>query len=134
MLSCQNLLFDAYRGYLKYKFEVAPINLIIIGIFLLCLFSFVCLCGNSAYKINRKNYNADNDEDAEHSLPHIFKRSDKIFNIKRHDILLSLKHKAEYKSARDNGGDLTRYVYTDRVHKQEVLRVFLKSHLMNDTS
>ena len=37
-------------------------------------------------------------------------------------------------TASDNGCDLSRNVNSDGVHQKEVLRIFFKSHFVNDTS
>ena len=53
---------------------------------------------------------------------------------KSHFSSLPLHKEIENKSARDYRGDLSRNVYTDRVHKKEVLRILFKSHLMYNTT
>ena len=89
--------------------------------------------------------NSYNDKDSEHSLPHILQRENQTVEIEVfkniHTGLLSStcksaksRSEAEDKTARDNRCDLSRNVYTYRVHKKEVLRIFLKSHFMNHTS
>ena len=45
-----------------------------------------------------------------------------------------LTEEAEDKTARNNRRDLSRYVYTDGVHQQEVLRILGQTHLMHDTA
>ena len=80
------------------------------------------------------NYNADNHEDTEHSRAHILEVGNKIHRIKLHTIYLPLTEEIENHTACDNGSDLTGNVNADRVHEQEVLGVFFKSHFVNDTS
>ena len=58
----------------------------------------------------------------------------------RHNILLKYRmlrvsstEERKDKTTRNNGCDLTRNVDTDGMHEKEVLVIFLKTHLMNDT-
>ncbi len=91
----------------------------------LCLFSFGQQIHYFIHSVNEKNYNAYNYKNAQHSLPHILEREQKtvyaeIFkNIHIHFLPSSAQKsaeargKAEYKSARDNGSNLTRNVDAD---------------------
>lgn len=113
------------------------------------------LCGDL---IKQKHY-ADNychyNNNAQHTNAHVFqifhehfrmylqerseniaghKQINHIHKIHHHNFLLSLHEKVQYQTACNNGCDLTGYVYADRVHEKEVLRIFFKSHFMNDTS
>ena len=78
---------------------------------------------------------ADDDENAQHSNAHIAEVVNKIHRVDIHCVLLLELHKeVEDETACDNRCDLTRYVYADRLHKKEVLGVFLKSHFVYDTT
>ncbi len=46
----------------------------------------------------------------------------------------SLTEEIENHTACNNRGNLSRNVYADRVHEQEVLRVLFKTELVNDTA
>ena len=110
-------------------------------------------------EINRQNNNADHYKDTKHSDAHVLQSAGESGNIDiyvlrnllsscrcvcgkyakhihefKHHNSLPLHKEVEDKTARDNGCDLTGNVNAYGVHKQEVLRIFLKSHLMNYTS
>ena len=121
-------------------------KILVFAAFLFCRYlALLYFSGAEVHKHYCKDDNCYNDEDSEHSLPHILQRENETVKVEVfkniHLFLLSLtdevakgRSEAEDKTARDNRCDLTRNVYSDRVHEQEVLRVFLKSHFMNNTS
>ena len=85
---------------------------------------------------SNKNDYADNDKYCNHTRKHIFKIVNKGHGVKvaenafsqieivKHNFYPLLHKEAKDKTACDNRRDLTRNVNTDRLHKQEVLRVF----------
>ena len=108
---------------------------------LIFLYYFILLSALFAVSyLIEKHYESDNNADnykySEHSLTHIRKRLQKSCSteIFKHIITSLLQEEAEDKTARDNRRDLSRNVYTYRVHKQMVLVVLCKSHLMDNTS
>ena len=125
-------------------YDVHKILVFVAFLFCRCL-ALLYFSGAEVHKHYCKDDNCYNDEDSEHSLPHILQRENETVKVEIfkniHLFLLSLtdevakcRSKAEDKTARDNRRDLSRNVYAYRVHKKEVLRIFLKSHLMNHTS
>lgn len=125
-------------------YDVHKILVFVAFFFCRCL-ALLYFSGAEVHKNYREYDNCYNYKDAEHSLPHILQRENETVKVEIfkniHFFLLSLteevtegRREAEDKTARDNRRDLSRNVYAYRVHKKEVLRIFLKSHLMNYTS
>ena len=129
-------------------FNTINLSILLIFVIFACLqrrLTFLRLRGEKIHNDDRKNYNCYYDKYTKHSLPHILEREKKSINIEIaeniHIRLLSSNaecakssREAEDKSACDNRRYLSRNVYADRMHQKEVLRIFLESHLVNDTS
>ena len=89
-------------------------------------------CEDPVQDDSRQGDDPESEEETDFPFQDIDQVVYKIDRCKSHVILL---HKeAHDQSARDDGSDLTGDVDTHRVHQQEVLIVFLKSHLVDDAS
>lgn len=105
---------------------------------------FLVLLGKSLAKstegVNGNDNNADYYENTEHSFAHKVKvvnecHGIELYAVKHCVFSFQLLHEeVEDKTACDNRCNLTRYVYAYRVHEKEVLIVFSKSQLVNNTS
>ena len=116
--------------------NIAPLLSVVILRFFFCFFLCFYTVHQLVHSEDKQDYYEDNDKDAKHSLPHILEREQEAVYVeifkKVHILLLSLTEEcakacgeAEDKSARDDRRYLSRNVYANRVHEQEVLRVFL---------
>ena len=80
--------------------------------------------------------NTDNNENNNETYSHIGQVFDEVHGFKHSYSLTPFKSTEEIQNytACDNGSDLTGNVNACGLHEKEVLRIFLKSHFMYDTS
>lgn len=104
---------------------------------------FILAGGRLAEYCRYNYYYGDYHKYSQHADPHFGKVFYKIFRVERycqsieqrfkkhHEKVPPSTEKVQDYTAGDDRRDLTGNVYTDRMHKQKVLRIFLETHFVN---